>query len=63
MKYINHSVVGDQQYGGSEVCIDGKKYNRQMLHAYCVIFIHPKTSKIVEFVAELPNDMSVIFKK
>jgi 23S rRNA pseudouridine1911/1915/1917 synthase len=63
MKYINHPVVGDQQYGGSEACIDGKKYSRQMLHAYCVIFTHPITSKTVEFIAELPNDMNEIFKK
>ncbi|MDR2427962.1 MAG: RluA family pseudouridine synthase [Endomicrobium sp.] len=63
MKYINHPVVGDQQYGGSEVCIDGKKYSRQMLHAYCVTFTHPRTSKTVEFKAELPNDINEIFKK
>ncbi|MDR2399398.1 MAG: RluA family pseudouridine synthase [Endomicrobium sp.] len=62
MKYINHPVVGDQQYGGSEVSIDGEKYNRQMLHAYHVTFTHPRTSRTVEFEAELPNDMRKIFK-
>jgi 23S rRNA pseudouridine1911/1915/1917 synthase len=61
MKYINHPVVGDQQYGGSDVSIDGKKYSRQMLHAYRVTFTHPRTSKTVEFKAELPNDMKEIF--
>jgi 23S rRNA pseudouridine1911/1915/1917 synthase len=63
MKYINHPLVGDQQYGGSEVSIDGKKYSRQMLHAYHVTFTHPRTSKTVEFKAELQNDMKEIFKK
>ncbi|MDR3306289.1 MAG: RluA family pseudouridine synthase [Endomicrobium sp.] len=63
MKYINHPVVGDQQYGGSEVSIDGKKYSRQMLHAYNAAFTHPRTSKTVEFKAELPNDMKEIFKQ
>ncbi|MDR2644515.1 MAG: RluA family pseudouridine synthase [Endomicrobium sp.] len=63
MKYINHPVVGDQQYGGSEVSIDGEKYSRQMLHAYYVTFTHPRTSKTVEFKAELPNNMNEIFKK
>ncbi|MDR1244518.1 MAG: RluA family pseudouridine synthase [Endomicrobium sp.] len=63
MKYINHPVIGDQQYGGSEVSIDGEKYSRQMLHAYHVTFTHPRTSKTVEFKAELPNDMNEIFKK
>jgi 23S rRNA pseudouridine1911/1915/1917 synthase len=61
MKYINHPVIGDQQYGGSEISIDGKKYNRQMLHAYHVTFTHPRTSKTVEFRAELPSDMKEIF--
>jgi 23S rRNA pseudouridine1911/1915/1917 synthase len=63
MKYINHPLVGDQQYGGSEVSIDGEKYSRQMLHAYHVTFTHPRTSKTVEFKAELQNDMKEIFKK
>jgi 23S rRNA pseudouridine1911/1915/1917 synthase len=63
MKYISHPVIGDQQYGGSEVSIDGEKYSRQMLHAYHVTFTHPRTSKTVEFKAELPNDMNEIFKK
>jgi 23S rRNA pseudouridine1911/1915/1917 synthase len=62
MKYINHPLVGDQQYGGSEVSIDGKKYSRQMLHAYHVTFTHPRTSKTVEFKAKLQNDMTEIFK-
>ncbi|MDR2351378.1 MAG: RluA family pseudouridine synthase [Endomicrobium sp.] len=62
MKYINHPVVGDQQYGGSEVYINGKKYSRQMLHAYSVTFTHPRTLKTVEFKAELPNDINEIFK-
>jgi 23S rRNA pseudouridine1911/1915/1917 synthase len=63
MKYINHPVVGDQQYGGSEVSIDGQKYSRQMLHAYHVTFTHPRTSKPIEFKAKLPNDMKEIFKR
>jgi 23S rRNA pseudouridine1911/1915/1917 synthase len=61
MKYINHPVIGDQQYGGCEVSIDGKKYNRQILHAYNITFTHPTTSKTVEFKAEPPNDMKEIF--
>jgi 23S rRNA pseudouridine1911/1915/1917 synthase len=61
MKYINHPIIGDQQYGGSEASIDGKKYNRQMLHAYHVTFTHPRISKAVEFKADLPNDMKEIF--
>ncbi|MDR2666103.1 MAG: RluA family pseudouridine synthase [Endomicrobium sp.] len=56
MKYINHPVVGDQQYGGPKI-INGKQFNRQMLHSYNISFVHPKTMKIMEFIAELPTDM------
>ena len=62
MKYINHPVVGDKQYGGPET-IEGKQYERQMLHAHSVTFTHPKTSKTIEFSAPLPVDMKEIFSK
>jgi 23S rRNA pseudouridine1911/1915/1917 synthase len=61
MKYINHPVIGDRQYGGPET-IGVKKYERQMLHAHNITFTHPSTSKTVKFVAQLPNDMKKIFK-
>jgi 23S rRNA pseudouridine1911/1915/1917 synthase len=61
MKYINHPVVGDFQYGGPEI-IDGKSYKRQMLHAYNITFTHPVTSKEISFTVPLPNDMSKIFE-
>ncbi|MCA6071076.1 MAG: RluA family pseudouridine synthase [Endomicrobium sp.] len=62
MKYINHPVIGDQQYGGPEV-IDGKEYKRQMLHAHSITFTHPSASKTINFTAELPEDMREIFNK
>ncbi|AKL97546.1 RluA family pseudouridine synthase [Endomicrobium proavitum] len=60
MKYINHPVIGDAQYGGPET-VDGKTYNRQMLHAYNVTFTHPRTCKTVKFFAPLPKDIKEIF--
>ncbi|MDR1401013.1 MAG: RluA family pseudouridine synthase [Endomicrobium sp.] len=56
MKYINHPVVGDQQYGGPKT-INGRQFNRQMLHSYSISFTHPETKNIVEFTAEMPIDM------
>ncbi|MDR3330968.1 MAG: RluA family pseudouridine synthase [Endomicrobium sp.] len=61
MQYINHPIIGDKQYGGPET-INGINYERQMLHARYVTFVHPKTSETVNFVAELPSDMEEIFK-
>lgn len=62
MKYINHPVIGDKQYGGPET-IAGKSYERQMLHAHNVTFTHPRTSSPVTFTAEMPQDMKEIFSK
>ncbi|MDR1511620.1 MAG: RluA family pseudouridine synthase [Endomicrobium sp.] len=59
MKYINHPVVGDQQYGGPKT-INGKQFNRQMLHSYNISFMHPRTMKIMKFTAELPNEMKMM---
>ncbi|BAV59156.1 pseudouridine synthase [Endomicrobiia bacterium] len=61
MKYINHPVIGDKQYGGPET-IGLKRCERQMLHAHNITFTHPSTSKTVKFIAQLPNDMKEIFK-
>ena len=61
MKYIGHPVLGDVDYGGSDHLKD-IKFTRQMLHSYRVRFTHPVTSKEMEFVAPLPEDMKSLFK-
>ncbi|MDR3071117.1 MAG: RluA family pseudouridine synthase [Endomicrobium sp.] len=61
MKYINHPIIGDRQYGGPETICENH-YNRQMLHSHNITLTHPKTSKTVSFSAELPDDMKEIFK-
>ena len=61
MKYIGHPVLGDVAYGGSDHLKD-IKFTRQMLHSYRVKFTHPTTSKPIELVAPLPEDMKQLFK-
>ena len=61
MKYIGHPVLGDVDYGGSDHLKD-VKFTRQMLHSYRVRFTHPVTSKEMEFIAPLPEDMKSLFK-
>ena len=61
MKYIGHPVLGDVAYGGSAHLKD-IKCTRQMLHSYRVKFTHPVTSKSVELIAPLPEDMKQLFK-
>lgn len=49
-KYLNHAIVGDKLYG-KEV----KGLNGQLLHAYKISFIHPRTKKLMTFEASLPS--------
>jgi 23S rRNA pseudouridine1911/1915/1917 synthase len=51
---IGHPLVGDVTYGGAE------KYGlkRQFLHAHRLAFTHPVTGEAVEFVSELPPDLT-----
>lgn len=60
LKFINHPVVGDKEYGGPQN-VEGKSFGRQMLHSAFIAFTHPRTSKPVEFKAPLPKDMEEIF--
>ena len=57
-KYIGHPIVGDTLYGNPSSLI-----SRQALHAYKINFIHPITKKEVQFIADLPKDMSVLIEK
>ena len=55
MKEVGHPLVGDDLYGNKS-----KLINRQALHAYRMIFIHPVTSQEMEFIADIPEDMGKI---
>ena len=51
-KYIGHPVVGDKTYGYKK-----QKFNLegQLLHAYKLTLIHPKTGEVMTFEAPLPD--------
>lgn len=52
MNYINHPVIGDPVYGkGNRKLYD----DGQLLFAYKIHFIHPKTKKEMEFSVPLPK--------
>jgi hypothetical protein len=57
LAYIGHPVLGDTTYGGPQN-LDGRIFNRQMLHAYTIAFTQPSTGKTVKFCAPLPPDMT-----
>ena len=53
LKYISHPVVGDKVYGLNRE-ID-RPFKGQLLHAYKLGFIHPRTNEYMEFNSELPD--------
>ncbi|MDB9760385.1 RluA family pseudouridine synthase [Pelagibacteraceae bacterium] len=68
MAYKGNSLLGDQQYGkknlsfkkiNEEFADKLKVLNRQALHAKSLGFIHPASSKLINFESKLPKD----FKK
>ncbi len=76
MKYINHTIFSDSNYGGSEILrgVTFSKYKqfvhncfaicpRQALHAKSLGFIHPATNEEMYFESELPEDMLALIEK
>jgi len=76
MKYINHPVFNDSNYGGDQILrgTTFTKYKqfvqncfkllpRQALHAKTLGFIHPATGEKMLFDSELPEDMTQVIKK
>lgn len=53
MSHLQHSLLGDDLYGGKLDLI-----NRQALHAYKIKFIHPFTNQELQFTSPLPSDIS-----
>lgn len=58
MAYINHPLLGDTLYGIESDCI-----KRQALHSYKFRFIDPIKKVLVEYIAPIPNDINLFFKR
>ncbi len=70
MTSIGHPVFSDSTYGGRGKQLGGmntertkfftrllKEFNRQMLHAKSIGFVHPALHKMMRFDSDLPGDM------
>lgn len=53
LSYIGHPILGDTLYGGNRI-FQNKTYDRIMLHAHTLKFIHPTTKKEITLTAPLP---------
>lgn len=63
MKYINHPVMGDEKYGKKCAYMDTEG---QVLHAYKITFVHPRTQKEMTIEAPMPtyfNELLDILRK
>lgn len=60
LKSINHPIVGDALYGGTEKLI---KTNGQLLFAYRIMFVHPRTEQKMEFFVDLPEYFKEVINK
>jgi 23S rRNA pseudouridine1911/1915/1917 synthase len=50
LKHLGHSVIGDEVYGKRA------GFARQMLHAWRLGFLHPRTGERVNFESPIPPD-------
>lgn len=58
LKYIGHSIVADEKYGGRKTYrLDHRWCPRQFLHAAKIEFKHPVTGNRMEFDSPLPKDL------
>ena len=57
MKDLGHPIIGDTKYGSKKNPI-----RRLGLHAKNIIFKHPKTGKVLEFVSPIPGKFQQMFE-
>ena len=57
-KFLGHPVVGDKTYGKEVKGLEG-----QLLHAYRISFVHPRTNKVVAFEVQMPSYMQEYIEK
>jgi len=63
MAHIGHPLVGDVTYGGKAEIRDSTleiSVARPLLHAYKLSFTHPRSGKLLEFTAPVPDDMTTL---
>ena len=60
LKSTNHPIVGDALYGGVEKTI---KTHGQLLFAYKIEFVHPRSLNKMEFVVDLPEYFKEVIEK
>lgn len=60
MNYIGYPLEGDPLYGKKKSLLFKEG---QLLHAYQITFIHPRTNKEMTFKVDLPNDFKEVLNR
>lgn len=60
MSHLGHPIVGDPVYGVKK---ESFSLNGQLLHAYQVGFLHPRTGEYLEFSSPLPEHFEKVLKR
>jgi 23S rRNA pseudouridine1911/1915/1917 synthase len=77
MQHLGHPVFGDPTYGGRSIRVKRidiphfkqwienmlAEFPRQALHARTLRLYHPRTGELMEWTAQMPEDMSHIMKE
>ncbi len=59
LKHINHPIVADEFYAGRKTARADRKWcGRLFLHARDITFFHPITDELMQFRADLPQDLT-----
>ena len=60
---IGHPLLGDETYGGRQVCEVGiRQIPRPMLHAQLLGFTHPLTGETLQYSVPPPSDMEEVLR-
>lgn len=60
LNYIKHPIEGDPLYGNN----NQQYFSRgQLLHAYRLTFVHPKTKELLSFEAPIPEEFKDVLNK
>jgi len=63
LKYLGHPVVSDSFYAGRKTAKRDRSFcPRLFLHAFRLLFTHPKTGKKVSFSSKLPRELERALK-
>ncbi|MFZ5753924.1 MAG: RluA family pseudouridine synthase [Bacillota bacterium] len=58
LSHLGYPLVGDELYGGESFLA-----RRQLLHAFCLTFTHPRSGEELKFSVPWPKDMDHIINK